>query len=260
MKILLFDIETSPILANVWGLWNEVRDMKFVEVDWYVLTWSAKWLDSNKTITKALPDYPKTFKADQQDDSALLKDMWKLLDEADMVVGHNAAKFDVKKLNARFLINGMTPPSPYRMIDTLKHAKANFAFTSNRLDALGELLGVGRKVDTGGFELWRGCINNDKKCWKKMCKYNEQDVLLLEKVYLKLRPFMKNHPNVALDGNNKSMACPACGSANLVKRGYAYTNTSKFGRYRCKDCGKWSRDKINDIPSHKRKNIASNIM
>jgi len=260
MKILLFDIETSPLLANVWSLWSEAKSMKMIDVDWYVLTWSAKWLDSNKTITKALPDYKKTFKKNQQDDSALLRDIWKLLDEADIVVGHNAQKFDVKKLNARFLVNGMMPPSPYRMIDTLKQAKAHFAFTSNKLDTLGEILGLGRKVDTGGFELWRGCMNNDSKCWKKMCKYNEQDVLLLEKVYLKLRPFMKNHPNINMDSVGKKLACPACSSTNLVKRGYAYTNASKFGRYRCKDCGKWSRNKINDIPKERRKNVASNIM
>lgn len=260
MKILLFDIETSPILANIWGLWNETRDFKFVDVDWYVLSWSAKWLDEKTVVTQSLPDYPN-YKKDRQDDSALLKEIWDLLDEADIVVGHNARKFDVKKLNARFLINGMLPPSPYRMIDTLTAAKAHFAFTQNRLGTLGELLGVGDKAETGGFQLWRDCMNGKMSAWKKMCAYNKQDVILLEKVYLKLRPFIKNHPNVAIDNASlTSCACPACGSTNLVKRGYAYTNSSKFGRFRCKDCGKWSRNKINTIPKATRKCINANVM
>jgi DNA-directed RNA polymerase subunit RPC12/RpoP len=247
------------MLANIWSLWSEVRDMRFVDIDGYVLSWSAKWLDEKTITTKSLPDY-KGYKKDPTNDKKLLEDMWKLLDEADVVIGHNAVKFDVRKLNARFILNGMLPPSPYRMIDTLKAAKAHFAFSSNKLDSLGELLGVGRKVEHEGFELWRKCMNGDKTAWKNMCKYNEQDVLLLEKVYLKLRPFIKNHPNITLDGSVDERECPVCGSNNLVKRGYAYTNASKFSRYRCKDCGKWSRNKINDIPRSDRSYIGANIM
>lgn len=258
MKILLFDIETSPILANIWGLWTETRDFKFVDLDWHVLSWSAKWLDSNKIVTKSLPDYPN-YKKDKNDDSALLKDIWTLLDEADIVCGHNCDKFDCRKLNSRFLVNGMPPPSPYRTIDTLKIAKAYFNFTSNRLDTIGQILGVGKKAETGGFDLWRGCINGDKKAWKKMCAYNRQDVVLLEKVYLKLRPYMKNHPNVNVFSSSESPQCPCCGSKNLVKRGYSYTSSSKYSRVRCSDCGRWSRSKTNELSKDKRIAIPVNI-
>jgi hypothetical protein len=259
MKILLFDIETSPILANIWGLWTETRDFKFVDVDWYVLSWSAKWLNSKTTIVKSLPDYPN-YKKNPQDDSALLKELWSLLDEADIVIGHNAQKFDVKKINTRFLINGMLPPSNYRVIDTLLIAKRHFAFTSNRLDTLGQILGLGKKVDTGGFSLWKGCLENDSKCWSKMRMYNKQDVVLLEKVYLKLRPYMNNHPNTNLDLICDTPACPICGSKQLVRRGYAYTNTSKYARVRCSDCGKWSRVRVNEISKTHSKNILNNII
>lgn len=260
MKILLFDIETSPILANIWGLWTETRDFKFVDVDWYVLSWSAKWLDSKTTMVKSLPDYPN-YKKNAQDDSALLKELWNLLDEADIVIGHNAQKFDVKKINTRFLINGLPPPSSYRVVDTLLIAKRHFAFTSNRLDTLGQILGLGKKVDTGGFSLWKGCLENDPKCWSKMRQYNKQDVVLLEKVYLKLRPYCNNHPNVSIDAlENSSPSCPCCGSTKLVRRGYAFTNSSKFARLCCSNCGKWSRSKVNEIPKDKRQNIANNVV
>lgn len=260
LKILLFDIETSPILANIWGLWTETRDFKFVDVDWYVLSWSAKWLDSKTTIVKSLPDYPN-YKKNPQDDSALLKDLWKLLDEADIVIGHNAKKFDVKKINTRFLINGLFPPSTYRVIDTLEIAKRHFAFTSNRLDTLGQILGLGKKADTGGFTLWKNCMMGDMPSWKKMCKYNKQDVVLLEKVYLKLRPYWNNHPNTAIDSlTGDDVVCPMCGSVDLIRRGYAYTNASKFARLCCKSCGKWSRTKVNELSKDTKNNTLSNII
>lgn len=259
MKVLLFDIETAPILANIWGLWNETRDFKFVDIDWHLLSWSAKWLDEKTVTVRSLPDYPN-YKKDKHDDSALLSDLWGLLDEADMVIGHNAAKFDCRKANSRFIANGMLPPSPYRMVDTLKAARAYFNFTSNRLDTLGEILGCGRKADTGGFELWRGCMRGDMKSWKKMCKYNKQDVILLEKVYLKIRPYIKNHPNLSLDNPSTVPVCPSCGSKKLTRRGYAYTNASKFARLNCKDCGKWSRTKVNELSKEKRKSLVANII
>lgn len=258
MKVLLFDIETAPILSNVWSLWSEARDFKFVDVDWYVLSYSAKWLNDKKTIVKSLPDC-KSYAKNKKCDKELLKGIWELLDEADVVVGHNAMKFDCKKLNSRFLINGMLPPSPYKIIDTLLVAKRYFSFTSNRLDTLGRLLNLGKKEDTGGFELWRGCLDGDMKSWRKMCKYNKQDVLLLEKVYLKLRPHIQTHPNYSIYNDDVRPQCPSCGSHDLIKRGYAYTNVSKFSRYRCKNCGKWSRNRVNEISKEKKTSLMVNI-
>lgn len=258
MNILIFDIETSPLLANIWSLWTEVRDFKFVDVDWYILSWSAKWLHSNKVTTKALPDY-KTYKKDPTNDIELLKDIWQLLDEADIVIGHNAKKFDCKKLNTRFIMHGMKPPSPYKIIDTLCVAKAHFSFTSNRLDSIGKILGVGSKVQHSGFSLWKDCINGDRKAWKKMKEYNQQDVVLLEKVYLKLLPYIKNHPNINLNHDIDQLYCTACGSSNVHRRGYVYTNVSKFAQYRCLNCGKWSRARLNVLDKEEKRNILCNI-
>lgn len=258
MKILLFDIETSPILANIWSLWSEAKDMKFVDIDWHLLSFSAKWLDEKTTITKTLTDYP-SYKKDSRDDRSLLLDLWTLLDQADIVVTHNGIKYDNRKINSRFIQHGILPPSPYRMVDTLQVAKAYFSFTSNRLDALGQLLGVGRKVDTGGFELWRGCMSGDMKSWEKMRRYNKQDVLLLEKVYLKLLPYMQKHPNVAVSGEIDSTQCPCCGSNKMIKRGFSYTNLGKYSRYRCGGCGKWSRGRSNLLDKDVRANLVSNF-
>ena len=179
MKILFFDIETAPCKAYIWSLWQEVTSADFIEQDWYILCWSAKWLGEKKILHDFLPNHA-LYKKDPTNDKEILETLWKLLDEADIVVAHNGEKFDKRKVNTRFIINGMKPPSPYRMIDTRIAAKRYFAFTSNRLNDLGKFLHLGKKVDTGGFSLWKQCLAGDLNAWKRMVKYCDGDITLLE--------------------------------------------------------------------------------
>ena len=234
-KILLIDIETSPNVAYVWGKWEQnVIDF---EKEWRIICFSAKWLDGSHT-TKCLADYKghKTW----DDDEALVKDLWKLCDEADVIIAHNGDSFDIKKMNARFTAYGLQPPSPYKTIDTKKVAKKYFAFNSNSLNDLGKHLGLGKKVETGGFELWLGCMRGDAKAWSKMKRYNKRDVVLLEKIYLHLRPWMKTHPNVS--GSLRS--CPRCSGSRIQSRGYQVnSNGIIYRRYHCQKCGGWSKER-----------------
>lgn len=203
------------------------------------MCWSAKWLDDKKVISRALPDYKYDHK--KPCDKKILQDLWNLLDEADVVVAHNGFKFDRRKANARFLIHGMTPPSPYKMVDTLTVARSMFMFTSNKLGDLGHYLGVGSKVDTGGFDLWIDCMDGKKTAWNKMVKYCKNDVVLLEKVYNKLRPYIKNHPNSNIY-NQTINSCPKCSSSDLIKRGYSFLTNGKKQRFKCNNCGGWCTD------------------
>jgi DNA polymerase elongation subunit (family B) len=244
-RILLFDIETAPNLAWVWGKWEQnVIDF---ERNWYMLSWSAKWLGEKDTLAFGLPDFP-LYQRDKRNDKQLVSALWKLIDEADVVVAHNGDDFDIKKTNVRFIENGLPPPSPYRTIDTKKVAKRYFKFDSNKLDDLGSYLGLGNKIDTGGFELWQGCMEGDMKAWKKMVAYNKQDVILLEKVYLKLRTWMQNHPNLNVI-NETTGHCPLCSSSNVQRRGFSYTQTGKRQRFQCLDCYGWFAEKIKLINS-----------
>lgn len=243
-KILLFDIETSPNLGAYFQLYKE-GNIVWTEKNWHVMSWVAKWLGDKKTIIKALPDYPG-YKKNPEDDKALCEDLWKLLDEADVVIAHNGDQFDIKKMNARFIVNGLKPPTPFVSIDTKKVAKKYFNFDSNKLNDLGVILGLGEKEDTGGIELWKQCINGDMDAWKTMKKYNKQDVLLLEKVYLHMRPWMTNHPNMNLLGDTNH-SCPNCASAHMQKRGTGRTRTTVYQRYQCQDCGAWSRGEKIDV-------------
>lgn len=241
-KILLFDIETAPTLGYVWGLWEQNVGLNQIHRDWYVLCWAAKWLGQKGVMTAALPDFP-LYKKNRENDEEVAKALWKLLDEADIVIGQNGDAFDIKKMNTRFIQHGMEPPAPYKTVDTLKVAKKYFKFDSNKLEYLGTALGVGRKMETGGFELWKGCMNGDPQAWKKMVKYNVQDVLLLEDVYLKMRPWMTNHPNFNLYLGSV-WNCPNCGSQRCQKRGYVYTRATTHQRYQCLDCGAWSQGSL----------------
>jgi len=233
-RTLLFDIENAPGTAYIWQLKNDYINPGMLKDEWYMLCWAAKWLGEKKIMSSALYEH-KGYNPKKPCDKAILGDLWKLLDGADIVVAHNGDKFDVKKSNARFIRNGMTPPSPYRTVDTLKEAKKHFMFISNRLNELGRILNVGEKIRTGGFDLWEDCMNGDLRAWKKMVRYCKNDVILLEKVYLKLRPYMRTHPNISIIKGSAS--CSKCGSVNLRGRGYFYTNASKKHVYECKDCG-----------------------
>lgn len=252
MRILLLDIETRPILAYVWGIWKQNVGLNQIEEDWSILTYAAKWYGEDEYV---LYDTAKG----QKDDVSLLESLWGLLDEADVVVAHNGERFDVPKINARFLKAGFMPPSPYKQIDTLKVAKRQFRLTSNRLDYIAKYLGFEGKMETGGMQLWIDCMEDKAEAWDTMLEYNIKDVDILEWVYETLRPWIWNHPNVALYDDNEETRCPVCGSNHIHFRGYAYTPVGKYRRFVCLDCGKWNRTAENVLGKYKRKNLARNI-
>lgn len=243
-KILFFDLETAPMVTFSWRMYDELTSTEMIKDDWFILCWACKWLGEDKVYTNKLPDY-KGYKYNPKNDKALLQDLRKFVDTADVIVAHNGRKFDVRKMNSRLLYNHIPPPSPYKIVDTLEVAKNNFAFTSKKLGELGKFLKVGQKESTGGFELWKKCLNGNLEAWAKMEKYCAQDVVLLEKVYLKMLPYIMNHPNLNLYANEGEQVCPKCGSKNIERRGFTYTGQGKYQRCFCKGCFGWSRFKEN---------------
>lgn len=231
-KILFLDIENTPSLGFVWGKYDQnVIDM---EADWYLLSFAWSWAGEQAVHVFGLPDFPG-YRQDRTNDKRLIQKLWSLLDEADIVIGHNLDRFDIRKINTRFLTHGLPPPSPYRTVDTLKVAKRYFRFDSNHLNDLGRCLGVGRKLVHHGFELWRGCMLGNKADWAIMLRYNKQDVVLVKKVYYLLRAWAGTHPNV----NKGEKNCPKCGSADVQRRGFEYTLLRRKQRYQCQACHGW---------------------
>lgn len=238
MNILLYDIETAPSLAHVWAHYE--TNVLDYEYEWYILSFAYKWL-GKPVKAYSLPDF-KLYKKDDQNDKDLVVKLHDLMSEADVVIAHNGIDFDNKKSNARFIAHNLLPPSPYKSVDTLRIARKYFAFQSNKLNDLCQHLGLGKKVSTGGYELWQGCMKGDKKAWSKMVRYNKNDVILLEKLYLKLLPWIENHPNVNVLSDVPN-ACPNCGSIRLHHKGYGINMVGKYARFQCQDCGKWGKGK-----------------
>jgi len=250
-KILLIDIETAPILASVWGLWDQNVGINQISLDWHLLSFAAKWLGDKKVFYE---DQSKVKHI--ENDKALLVKMTKLLDEADIVVAHNGNSFDVPKLRARMILSGLKPPSTFRSIDTLKEAKKLFNFTSNKLEYLSQKLTDAPKdkhKEFPGFELWSECLAHNPRAWAEMKKYNIRDIYALEKVYIAMRPWIEGHPNLGMYVNSENPVCPKC-RGHVQARGFAITNFGKYQRYQCQKCGGWSRGRtmLNSKQSRKR--------
>lgn len=249
--VLILDIETAPIKAAVWGIWEQNVGLNQISKDWFMLSWAAKWLNG-PTITSNRLTPEEVLK---EDDKRCLCDLWHYLEEADIVIAHNADRFDIPKINARFLFYNIPPPMHYQTIDTLKVARGVFSLTSNKLDYLAKYLAVGEKIDTGGHELWTRCCLGEEAALCAMEQYNRHDVELLEKVYLKLRPYIRSHPNLAVLTDDNITICPHCGSESLKEEGYYNTQVGSYPAYRCYNCGARPRKRISSLTPEKRKSL-----
>lgn len=194
-----------------------------------ILSFSYKWLYGKVQVESC---------RNQSEKSLLLK-LHKLLCECEIAVAHNGDSFDFKKINARFIVHRLPPPSPYRTIDTKKEAKRIAAFDSNSLNNLGIDLCEGEKIKHRGFDMWEGCLSGKRADWLDMERYNKQDVELLERIYLRLRPWMSHHPHLRTPG----LSCPKCGGQHSQRRGFYHSQSGSYARFQCLTCHGWFRDK-----------------
>lgn len=250
-KILILDIETAPNIAYVWGAWKQNVGQKQWLDKTHIMSYAAKWLGEDEIIYK---------ENRKQNDKPLVKALFKLMDEADIVIAHNAKKFDIPTILGRGIIHSLDPPSPFRVVDTLIDARREFRFVSNSLANLAEELGVEEKdshKNFPGFELWLECLRGNDAAWQEMKAYNIQDVDTLEEVYLRMRPYMRHHPNVVHHTHDDEIHCPKCGSTNIQWRGYYYTQMGIcYRRFQCQDCGGWGRYRYaeKDLPGNNGRN------
>lgn len=254
-KILFLDIETAPKLAYVYQFFKTNISPKQVKDHGYIISFAGIWNDdSDKNVIYA--------EARGEDDSDLVKMMIQLLDEADFVVGHNAEMFDAATINARALVLGIKPPSPYKVIDTLKAAKRYFKFESNSLEYISGILDIKHKKLSHnkfpGYELFIECMKGNSEAFKENKKYNIWDTLTVRDVYYEMRPWIRNHPNMVVQNEASDHACPKCGGVHLTRRGFAYTNVGKYQRFVCNDCGGWSRTRFTERDPEKARSLLTN--
>lgn len=232
-KLLILDIETRPAVAYVWRTFKENIGYEQVLDPGGIICFAAKWAGEKEVF----------FYSDWTDGhEAMLRAAYALINEADAVVTYNGDKFDLPKLQGEFLLEGLAPPAPVTSIDVVKHVR-KLGFLMNRLAFIGPLLRVGDKVKHEGFELWAKVIDGDDKARRKMQKYNIGDVVLLERLYNKIKPFIKNHPHLGKERHD----CGACGSNKTQSRGYRRTKYFRIQRIQCTSCGAWQDGKREKI-------------
>lgn len=230
-RILIFDIETVPHEAYVWGMWQQNVAPSQLKSPGHPFAFSAKWFGERTVM----------FYSDHHDGhEAMVRKCWELLSEADIVVTYNGKSFDIPRMQTEFLLAGLGPAKPFQQIDLLKIVRKQFSFASNKLDYVCQQLGLGSKTSHEGFDLWLKCMAGDEKAWRKMMRYAKQDVRLTEALYVVLLPWLTSAPHIGqLSGTDHS--CPNCGSTKLVEVGTASAFVTTYILYRCKNCTTWVR-------------------
>lgn len=248
--ILYIDCENSRMVLEFpsYVLYDIKRvDPKYIKHDWHITCAAWAWLDPetkkmSKIETVAVNDFKTRFKKDHRDDYMVVKKLHEVLSEAKLVVGHNSSRFDVKKLNYKFIKYGFEPLHDFQQADTLKIAKKEMNASSNSLSHLARELNVPTKIDLPSSVMWAaddGC----EKSLKKLVRYNKGDIKAGANLYFKLLPYATSHPNLNSLLDTDKMVCPKCGSKKITGNGTRVTKTGKYKRYRCNGCGSSFRGK-----------------
>lgn len=255
MKILVLDVETAPMQALIWALWDQNVALNQLKTDRHLMSFAAKWYGDppSKVIYMDQRDAKNI-----EDDSKLLKKLWDLINESDVLLTQNGRSFDEKIINARFVINGLPPPSSTKHIDTKRIATKRFGFISNKLEYMTEKLNKKFKKlkhkKYPGMELWSECLKGNKAAWNEMKLYNIHDVLALEELYRDhLQPW-DNTINVNVYHDTTDTVC-MCGSTKFIRNGFAYTSQGKFQRYACAKCNAEVRNKKSVFSKEKKKSL-----
>lgn len=238
LRVLFFDIECSMAKGYFYGLYDQNISIQNIVEQPRMIAFTAKWLGKKKVI--AFSEYHQSRKE-------MLDEMHALLDEADVVVGWNSKRFDVKWVQGELIVEGYTPPSPFKQIDLMMEVKKAARFISNKLDYVSERLLGENKIDYSMSKMWIIVDNPDtseaarKKEWDAMMKYAKKDTVLLEPIFQELLPWIKLPHPVRTQDDPDVPLCHACGSESLQRRGRALTLTGSYARFRCNDCGSWHR-------------------
>lgn len=254
-RILLFDLETAADISLHFGRWKQnISQKNVVKSGGYILCAAWKYLGDSKISSISLT--PEEI--ENGDDSRIIATFFELYEDADAVVAHNSKGFDHKVLQARATANYFPALPAVKVLDTLEIAKKSFRLPSNKLGDVAEYFGLETKLDTSGITLWKEVQFGNKQAMKDMLQYCEQDVVVLEQVYLRIRHAGKagSDFNAGLYYNDEKLRCRTCGSDDIHLTGrVAATSLSLFEEYRCDSCGAVHRNRTSTTTKGKRKNL-----
>ncbi len=228
-KILTYDIETSPTTVYTFGMTpNWISPDKIIEPS-RVMCFAAKWYGQDEIIFKSEHHHSH---------EEMVEAAWNLLNEADIVVSFNGVRFDNKHLKREFVLAGYPMPRPWKDVDLYREAKKQWAFESKGLNHLAQRFELGQKEAHEGFGLWKSCLAGDADAWDRMRAYNEQDVVLTEAVYDRMRGWIPNHPHIGpIDAEDIGLLCNQCGGDMFDPNGLRRAVVIDYRLYRCQHCG-----------------------
>lgn len=260
-NVLVLDIETTPIIGSFWRIGKGHINHEQIIRDVHLLSYAVKWLFEPDVYGEVLT--PE--EAINADDSRITKNVWSFVDKADIIIAHNGIRFDLSMLTTRFMMHDLNPPSPYQVIDTLKVFQREANFSSNKQGYLNQVLALTKKMEHDGLELWHRCIRGEQDALDVMLAYNKQDVIGLEELYVKVRPYVKSHPNMALyyhnDTEGNADRCHRCLSKDitwLTDQPYV-TPLNRYTSYRCNACGGVGRSRVSEVDKKERLVLTSSI-
>jgi hypothetical protein len=231
VRRLFWDIETSPNVVLSWRVGYKVQlDPSNILKERAIICIGWKW-EGEKTVHALTWDQC-------QDDADMIRGFLEVANEADELVAHNGDRFDMGWFRTRCLFHKLTPLPDYKTVDTLQWARRLFYFNSNRLDYIAGFLGIGNKLSTG-YGLWKSIVlDKDGAALAKMVRYCKHDVVLLEKVWARLKVAAKHKTHAAVLAGGESWQCPHCGSTNVVKSKTRITAAGTVQhQMKCNDCG-----------------------
>lgn len=246
MKILIKDCETMPMLSYHWKRWKETITLPQTVHEGYLASWAAAWHTPGEVIhpSDIMYDGLDNYNMAMTDEAAVAASLWKLMDEADVLVHFNGDRFDIPVVKTAFAKYGFGPPSPFKSVDLFKQVKKHFRLSSNSLKSACKFFGVEQKLDNSGWQLWIDTVNKDPDAWVKMQAYNKQDIIATQSLYNHILPFITGHPNHALYNDSEAVQCNNCGSENIYSpSGTVFLKAGTYKRYKCKDCGAHFRGK-----------------
>jgi DNA polymerase elongation subunit (family B) len=233
IKRLYFDIETSPNIVYSWNIGYDLNlGYENIIKERAIICICYKWEDDPKVYHLSWDS--------KKNDYKMVHQFYDIITTADEIVGHNSDKYDIKWFKTRCLYHGILNIPEFKSIDTLKVSRSQFRFNSNRLDYIGQYLGLGKKLETGGFDLWKSVEDGDKEALEKMIAYCKQDVLLLEKIYKRLEGYSKPKTHIGLVKDHGKCSCPYCGNKKYkISKNRISASGLMKKQLQCQSCGRY---------------------
>jgi hypothetical protein len=179
-----------------------------------------------------------------------LKEVHALMSRADIIVGHNIMNADIPWLEGDLYFPrighkhkpNLPPLPPFKTVDTLRVArqfKSGVHFKS--LNALCQILEIPAKTDVYDREAMNRAVAGSVEDQERLTEYCAGDVIATQGLFDALRPYIKNHPTLYVDGQASLTTCNRCGTETQPTPRRYIANVLSYAMRVCPNCGGYSR-------------------